>query len=157
MSFSEKEKVQKKGFPFNTFIIVALGSKPIRNRHKWACEVKIVTTMLTHTTYFKGIRTTTQFHISQLTWYSSYWNESMSKKSRGGVGGETSWTLVGKTKFTSMFNIHYCNCKNIFWYQQVLFFPNVWNTQLPSWPDIWLSCKELLSTLSVSTEEAYIN
>lgn len=34
-----------------------------------------------HTAYFSGIRATTSSHVSQLTWHSPKWNESMSKGS----------------------------------------------------------------------------
>lgn len=34
-----------------------------------------------HTAYFSGIRATTSSHVSQLTWHSPKWNESISKKS----------------------------------------------------------------------------
>lgn len=108
---------------------------------KWACQVKIIITILTHTAYFKGIRTTTQFHVLQLTWYSSYWNESMSKESGEEKKKKTWWTPVGKTEFTSMFNINYCNSvKTSSDNNAFFFFLNVWNTQLSSCPDIWLSC-----------------
>lgn len=83
--FWETRSAEKKGAPFNTFVTVALWSKTIQNkRDKWACQVKIITIILMHTTYFKGIRDTTQFHVSQLTWYSSYWNKSINKESGGG-------------------------------------------------------------------------